>query len=224
MYKASILRSGLHAAVMLQMSRDFGFCAVIEANEKDPRTFNEESGFNLVLPQAAASMSSFSQDTPLDMAIAINGLLKEWNSKDRGPRFVLYAAVLVSSGTASICTAGDLRVHLIREGRVVSVTMDHNLIDDPIEGAIQARDEAMRSVYLGASTRGLGDSNLGREPECLKWGLKPGDDILVCSSQFHNFHAPEEYAGDFVRGEHLARYSYSQQPSGVIVTLSVSST
>jgi serine/threonine protein phosphatase PrpC len=208
--------------VLLQDAQDFDFCAVIEVNEKDPTAFNEGSAFDSILSHAAGSLVAFSHHSPLNLAVIIGDTLRR-NPLERGPGAVLYAGVFVKSGIASVCTAGDLRVHLIRNGQVINVTRDHNLIDDPIEGVNPIKDKAMEDVYRGATTRALGNTTTERAPECLTWEVAPCDEILLCSSQFHNFHRPDEYFADFLRGDSIAKYSYTSQPLGVIVRLSVSS-
>lgn len=55
----------------------------------------------------------------------------------------LCAAIVVGADFVEVCTAGDLRVHLLSGGAWTRVTRDHAYANDPFENEIPDLDPAV---------------------------------------------------------------------------------
>jgi hypothetical protein len=181
--------------VLYRVSRSKAFCAVIEANEKDPESYRE-GRLSELMGQAsrAARLGSLTGQLPFDFAQSLASVLARWTAEKSLLQVVLYAGVLVEPGWAHVCTAGDIRVHLLENGESKAVTRDHNQIDDPQPGIEAVASQAPREILLGAPTRSIGPTS-GRPPECLDWALSQGSSIEICASPFHRYRDPNSYVG-----------------------------
>lgn len=221
MYSFTLLNTSQHIATSHFTTNDYVFFAIVEANEKDPETYNKDSGFDALFLDAMKSIQIdiAVENLPLEMAKSINKVLLNWHQENFGPRTVLYAGVLLENNKINVCTAGDCRVHLIENNKITAVTRDHNLIDDPVDGISIEDDTQLRYVYLGASTRVLGVSTNNRKPESLIWDTNNSYTILICSSQFHLYKQPEEYLDLHLQKEQVKGDLYNSYPSGVLIKI-----
>jgi serine/threonine protein phosphatase PrpC len=220
MYKLTLLNTSSHIVTLEHATGEFAFCAIAEANEKDAQAYNEASGFKHLLFEAAGLLSSnlTPEDWPLEMGRAIESILVNWHEQDFGARAVLYAGVTLSNGKVYVCTAGDCRIHLVKNGELIAVTRDHNVIDDPVEGFAMSDDERLLPIYQRAATRSIGIGSNGRLPECQTWMAESEHTVLISSSNFHWYRQPAEYLDSFLQGRPKL-VSNLRRPTGVLIKI-----
>ena len=75
---------------------------------------------------------------------------------------------------------GDSRLYLFRDNKMVQITTDHSLANEQVRRGLLTRSEADRSKIQNILTRAMGiKKNI--EFDLLKFPVKPGDEILLCS-------------------------------------------
>jgi hypothetical protein len=220
-YKLILLNSSSNIVVFSHSTREYLFCAVAEANEKDPLAYDDASLLDKLPLEATAllPLTMRPEELPFGMAKAMESVLKKWSEQGIGPGAVLYAGVLLSEGKVYGCTAGDCRIHLAKGGQVVAVTRDHNLIDDPTEDAELIEDPIFHQVYLSTSTRTIGVVTGGREPECVEWDASSSFSIFICTSKFHRYRRPSEYIDSLLDWDWLNPGSNDQKASGIFIRI-----
>jgi serine/threonine protein phosphatase PrpC len=114
----------------------------------------------------------------------------------------LFAAATLMPGRVSVCTAGDIRVHLASHGRLRAFTRDHTYDNDP---AFSPSAELPSQLRRHVATRSLGTGAMA-EPEATQWDAPGAYSVLICSSQLHRHRPPAEYFEDLNTGgsNHLA--------------------
>lgn len=93
------------------------------------------------------------------------------------------AAVTLHQDIATIFWAGDTRVYIIRNDRIVFETEDHSLINEMRR--IKRLTPAQIRKYEHIVRRSL-MGNITDDVEILEQPVLPGDEILICSDGFHN--------------------------------------
>jgi serine/threonine protein phosphatase PrpC len=181
--------------LIYRVSRARTFCAVVEVNEKDPESYGQGRLSELIGEAAATTgLGSLTAQLPLDFAHSLGAVLQKWTAQKSPLQIVLYAGVLVEPDWAHICTAGDIRVHLLENDAFKAVTRDHNYIDDPSDSPEILARGIPREILLWAPTRSIGPPS-GRPPECLHWPLTPESSIEIYGSRFHRYRDPRSYVG-----------------------------
>lgn len=75
---------------------------------------------------------------------------------------------------------GDSRLYLFRDNKIVQITTDHSLANEQVRRGLLTREEADRSKIQNVLTRAMGiKKNI--EFDLLKFPIKAGDEILLCS-------------------------------------------
>lgn len=177
--------------------------ALIEANVKDVKAYNEESNFStLLLDSIKVLPNDFSASSfPKMLADAIEEVMIERFKTYQHLFHVSYVGVALKDNKVYVCTAGNGRVHLIENDKITAMTRDHNLIDDPIEGFEPNLDPRIRIGDKYIETRQIvARRGEGKRPvECFVWEANSNFTILVCSYSFHRFREPEEYLQNFLQ-------------------------
>ena len=92
------------------------------------------------------------------------------------------AAVILHQDSATVFWAGDSRVYIIRNDRIVFETEDHSLINEMRRikrltlAQIRKYEHVVRRSLMGNSTDDV---------EIVEQPVLPGDEILICSDGFH---------------------------------------
>jgi hypothetical protein len=95
-------------------------------------------------------------------------------------------AMAIHQESIHICSAGDLRVDLLADGRSYERTHDHIRRND-------LPDTLLTDDPLSLTpTRWLGGQG-SKPPECYRWGTSNRDAILVCSSEYHRYDYGDKY-------------------------------
>jgi hypothetical protein len=103
------------------------------------------------------------------------------------PILGLFAAVLVTPAAVRACTAGDLRVQLVRGGAVERSSRDHTAENEP-DGC----PPGLAAALPHHPTRLLGPAG-ARPPERAVWPAEPPYRVLLSSSHHHQ-HGPSDAA------------------------------
>jgi PPM family protein phosphatase len=105
-------------------------------------------------------------------------------------------AVIVCGDRFYLASVGDSRAYLVRDGKAIQLTSDHNFGEEMIRAGKLRPEEAIRNPHAGALVRSIGNEadvqvDLGvywnaRESETSArsrqgTALKPGDHLVLCS-------------------------------------------
>jgi serine/threonine protein phosphatase PrpC len=131
------------------------------------------------------------------MALRLDAALKEQS------RLAVFAAVAASPDRVSVCTAGDIRVHLGWDGRLQATTQDHTYATDPLFAA--EANAIPPAVRANVATRGIGDGAKA-PPEGGHWDVPGPYTVLVCSSRVHRRRPPPEYFAEVVENLRSPRF------------------
>ena len=219
MYKVRLLNTSWHIVTLYHATKEFAFCVLAEANIKDPTAYDKESGFDRLLLEASGLLppNLSPEHLPRRMADAIASVLVKWHEQNFGARIVMYTGVLLLHDRVHVCTAGLSRVHLVKNGKLVAITRDHNPISDP--GAGSTFKNLIHPIRLHVFTRVIGVVTGDLQPECLTWEAEGNYSVLICSTYFHFFRSPEEYLDSFLRGKDLNLVAHIKQPVGVLIRI-----
>ena len=92
------------------------------------------------------------------------------------------AAVLLHENAISIFWAGDSRVYLIRNDRIVYETEDHSLVNELRK--IKRLTPAQIRKYEHIVRRSL-MGNITDAVDTAEMEVQPGDEVILCSDGFH---------------------------------------
>ena len=88
--------------------------------------------------------------------------------------------VIFDHDYATAVHVGDSRLYLFRNDKIVQITTDHSLANEQVRRGLLTRAEADRSKIQNVLTRAMGiKKNI--EFDLLKFPIKAGDEILLCS-------------------------------------------
>lgn len=193
MYKLEAVSLAPQTELLTVLSSDAAFCSLLEANINDPSQYEGGVLKRLLLEAQRHIEPAREIFSPEEFASAIDKVLKKWKQDEGRYQVLFYAGVLMQTGRVEVCTAGDIRVHLVRGGQLVARTKDHNMIDDPPEDPNQKLKHLLREFLLSVPTRSLDGTLNHGVPETLSWELERRDSIVICTSQFHRYANPQSY-------------------------------
>ena len=171
------------------------WCAYLES---DPRPGRAPDALARLLADAAAAVrtEAAGERWPSAMAAAVDGALRRGAGAEAppagAPTSALFAAAMVTADAMYVCTAGDLRVHLLCDGVLRAVTRDHVWSSDPPEVAPAAMAGLPPEVAAGLSTRWLGGSP-APPPESARWPIRRASDADHLLVEVHRRRAPAAY-------------------------------
>ncbi|MBS1796145.1 MAG: hypothetical protein JSS81_19995 [Acidobacteria bacterium] len=203
-YKLKNINTSRHIVCFSSISGSNLYYALIKANEKDIKAYCRESDIeNLLLDAVKLLPDGLSVgDFPKMLADAVETVLTKRVSRYPDLFHVSYVGIALSKNTVYVCTAGNCRVHLIKNDLLVSSTRDHNLIEEPVEGMGELSSEpGLALFYKCIETRQIValKSEVRHRAESIKWEPDGGFTILVCSESFHRFQEPENYIRSLLR-------------------------
>jgi hypothetical protein len=176
--------------------------ALIEANVKDPKAYNEESRFNTLLLDSIKLLPSDCSvnNFPQKMADAIQETMVERHKTYEHIFHVSYVGISLRENMVYVCTAGNSRVHLIENGKITEQTNDHNLAEEPYENFVPNSDPAIGDSYKYIETRQIValEGKSERPPECFVWEANGDYSILIASYAFHIFQESDNYLHRFL--------------------------
>ena len=89
------------------------------------------------------------------------------------------AVALLKSGRLYLAHAGDSRAYLLRDGRIVQLTLDHSVAEELARAGAISKAQARRHPMRHNLTRHMGQSDL--VPSLSDLELKKGDLLLLAT-------------------------------------------
>lgn len=169
------------------------FYAVVELNEKE--LFLYETNFLQKLCLNALRniyINNVFNRLPVLFADSLKYELREMSKSGKQCYGVMYAGIQVKTDEVEVCTAGDIRVHILKDNSIIARTRDHNLVDDAPDDLPEFVRSSRKEVLTGAITRII-SAESNKEPEIKVWSLKECSSLFVCTSNFHGYREPEQY-------------------------------
>lgn len=192
MFIMNAINSASHIEIFSSISAQEIFCCLIEANYNDPSQY-EPGVLRQLLREAGSFNNLNSKNAPLPMAFS-NSLMTVLNLwKGRGKhQIVFYAGILLNQNSVNITTAGDIRVHLVKDKKLKAVTRLHNMIEDAPDNITDRVRKMPQEFLRSVATRSLGDPS-SEPPETTTWNIDGAYSIIICTSQFHKYRSQEDY-------------------------------
>lgn len=103
-------------------------------------------------------------------------------------------AVLVADGAASIANVGDSRAYRLRKGTIEALTTDDSWVEEQVRAGLLSREEAERSPYRNAITRGIGIEEQLDLSGVATVPLEDGDVLLLCSDGLYRMVETQDMA------------------------------
>ena len=141
-----------------------------------------EEAAEAAIDAIVASFSSVPDDVELAIQKANLAIAEKGKSLGVAEMGCTIAAVLLHKETVTIFWAGDSRVYLIRDNRIVFETEDHSLVNEMKKirrltpSQIRKYEHIVRRSLMG---------NLSDVVDVVEQDVLPGDEILICSDGFH---------------------------------------
>jgi len=197
---------GFHAegspAAFLSLASDGEVCfAVIQ----DPLASGAPAALRSVLAQStlATDATATPGDNPAapaswprQIAEHIEQRLRRRGAGD--PAWVLFAGGRATRESIEVCTAGDLRVHLLSGRSIVHRTRDHVAANESNESLARSHPGVPLADHPTLLIRSLGSGALPAESVC--WPARGITSIVVCSSEIHRHRDPESYLDALLDG------------------------
>jgi hypothetical protein len=185
---SSIERSGNSSVLAINEGTSILFAAALDA-----AAGGHAGGTARLLTGASAEVLAARGAPPSwpgRLASAISARLGE--QRETGdPGWILFAAALVSQHAVHVCTAGDIRIHLVKDRRILRATRDHILANESPEWVQATYGDLDLDHHATMITRSLGNSAL--PPEQETWSVQAPFSVLACSSDYHGYRSPDLY-------------------------------
>ncbi len=177
---------------------------LLVATESDRQPDEEPGAMVRLLSAGASNAEGLEEGCTTKVAAELDRVLLSTPETANRPRWVFFAAALLTLEGVEYSAAGPLRVHLIKAHEVKQVSGDHVLRQDS-----QARiemppgfEDLAGDVALGnVVTRALGNASVGNSvklpPETAWWDASAPYRVAICSDGVHMYRAPAEYLGIF---------------------------
>ena len=93
---------------------------------------------------------------------------------------------MVDHGRATILSVGDSRAYLASGGALHPLTTDDSWVEHQVASGAMTRDEAERSPFRNAITKGVGVDEVLDPGEIVRTALVPGDALVLCSDGLYD--------------------------------------
>ncbi len=94
-------------------------------------------------------------------------------------------AVWRKSGEMYVTGVGDSRTYLIRNKKIVQLTVDHSLAQALVEAKTISAAEAKEHKFRNVLWKYLGSKEVGEGPDVPVLPIQPGDRFLLCTDGLH---------------------------------------
>jgi len=182
--------AGGQVASVTVSSETKAFFSVVEGNVKDGSSRDYLDGILLTALSEVSEMEH--EGSPEIFAGTVSNVLKAKALAGEVPDAVFFAGLLMTRQAVSVCTAGDIRIHLLQRGDLLEVTRDHTILSDPVAGVTERLSAEQREVHVGIPTRWLGPT-ADRPPESVRWAVSGQYQVLVSTSLVHRYRDPRDY-------------------------------
>jgi len=176
----------------------------VDGDELDDRTLDGLGEMTPVLPESAAGRQRLLQGI-LDRANGrIGRLVHQTIPRFKGPPEGIMAAttvaVLLERNHATLCSIGDSRIYLVRDGHIASLMVDHDLATQlmrmgrPPTFARNVQSAAALIRCVGEFEKGDDDQLVAvpLHPEFLEFDLLPGDTLVLTSDGIPDYAGLDE--------------------------------
>jgi protein phosphatase len=102
-------------------------------------------------------------------------------------------AALVAGDQMTLCSAGDSRCYLVRDGRLQQLTRDDSWVSAALGEGILNSDDVERHPLRNVITKAVGARD-SIELDVVEHDLEPGDVALLCSDGLHGMVGDETIA------------------------------
>ena len=102
-------------------------------------------------------------------------------------------AALVSGDVMTVCSAGDSRCYLVREGQLRQLTQDDSWVSAALGEGILNSDDVERHPLRNVITKAVGARD-SIDLDVVEQTLQPGDTALLCSDGLHGMVSDAEIA------------------------------
>ena len=109
-----------------------------------------------------------------------------WNKPELRGMGTTLTALLVHSGRAHVCHAGDSRCYMFRDGHLKQLTDDHSWIAEQLRSGQISEAEAKSSKFRHVITKSIGFER-DIEADMKSVPVSPGDCFLLCSDGMSNY-------------------------------------
>jgi hypothetical protein len=195
--------------------------ALIEANVKDPKAYNEDSRFDTLLLDSIKLLPSdlSANSFPKKMADAVQETMVKRFKTYEHIFHISYVGVSLRENMIYVCTAGNDRVHLIKNGKITEQTSDHNLVEEPFENFVPNSDPTIGDSYKYIETRQIValEGKSERPPECFTWKADGDFSILIASYAFHIFQEADDYFQRFLTMD-INKFTKNEGAIGGLIT------
>lgn len=185
-------------------SKTIGMFASVDTEEvlfavgDDAMASGAPGAMSRILVEAAATVKygrDASDEWPSQLASSVAARLAV--KREDEPSCVIFSSAAITRDAVHICTAGDTRVHLVKNGKIQRWTRDHVLENESPEWARSQYGDIPLSDHSTMLTRTLGMCSL--PPDTYTWNVTAPFTVLVCSSGYHQRRAPEIYIQELIK-------------------------
>jgi protein phosphatase len=103
-------------------------------------------------------------------------------------------AALVSGRVMTLCSAGDSRCYLVRDGKLRQLTQDDSWVSAALGEGILNSDDVERHPLRNVITKAIGARD-SIDVDTQEHTLQPGDVVLLCSDGLHGMVSDADISG-----------------------------
>ena len=118
------------------------------------------------------------------VASAVVRRLDASHREDGDPTWLLFAAAFVTRNSVAVCTAGTLRIELLKHGALIHETREHVLANEPLDWVRATYGDIDTVEHATMITRSLGDGS--RPAEIRTWDVAPPYVLIVRGTSDHH--------------------------------------
>lgn len=146
---------------------------------------------------------------------AVNGQLRLQGQRSGGPIASTVVCLLLSGWSFACVWAGDSRLYLLRDGRIVRVSHDHSVVQELVDAGALHPDETASHPRGNEVTRAVGAFD-DLALEMRQGRAQPGDLFLLCSDGLTKL-VDDRELGALLAGADLAASSLAASSLAAVV-------
>jgi len=152
---------------------------------------------------AADVVSRLYYDSPSEPGAALKGAVEEANrcihaaaaaDESKHGMGTTCTALALCAGTAYAAHVGDSRLYMLREGRLYQLSEDHSAVNEMVKLGIITKEQARTHEDKNVILRALGTTPEVEVSTVEPFGVRVGDQYLLCSDGLYDLVTDEEIA------------------------------